>query len=159
MHLGTLGEVEKASILDSRPPLECLSGDYDHLYGPNLTLQFKFNYMNVVDFDNPVFSHLIEMVKEANDMNIKMFAYLNPINVKDGIKYVGQDFSNRFLGNTKIVREFLKKNNVDYLDLSTYLGPKYFVDKRYTSEHVNIVGKQLVAERLAKELVSKRLIR
>lgn len=158
IHLGTVKEVLENSNISSKPPLECMKEEYDHLYEKQLTLQFNFNYMNVVSFDNPMFSHIKEMIKEANDMDIKIFTYLNPINFKDGIKYVGQDFTNRFLENTQIVKEFLKNNRIDYLDLSAYMGANYFVDKYYTSEHVDIVGKRLVAEGLAKEIIRKELL-
>lgn len=142
--LGTNGTIQEEIKITEH--LECLGREYD--YKEKLSLAFRYHYMNNIKDNHPFFNDLNNTLEELKNLNIKVLVYLTPINMEDGVRYVGDEFRSRVNSNVETITEYLKKSGIDYIDMSSDLRGDYFVDKRYSCEHVNSEGRRQIANKI-----------
>lgn len=154
MKLGKVKDIIKEINIPSMS-LEC-NGE-EHKYKKELTLMFKYAYMNPISHEHEIIKALDEIIKDLNKEGIEVLIYLAPLNIADGTKYVGIDFGRRYVENIRELESFLKSRDVSYLDLSGILNHMFFIDKRYASQHLNLSGRRLVANKLATSTPVRKL--
>lgn len=158
-NLGKLGHIlKKSSIGGNRLALECLKGDYGNIFGYQLSLQFQFNYMNLVNSDHPMLVALKETIENLKNNGIEVLVYLTPVNVEDGVRYLGPPFKNRVAKSVDAIKKILEQSGVHYLDMTFLLDGKRFTGKSYSSAHLDIYGRTFVSERLAEYIRGNGLL-
>lgn len=152
LYLGRVGEIINRMQVKTDVPLECVQWDYRNIYGQQLALQFRLYYMNRIIGNQPMLRSLVEAVRLAKKSNANVIVYLTPINIEDGERFVGNGFRKRVSENIEILRNTLEKEGISLLDMTSKVGEKHFLDKAYSSEHLDMEGRRLVARVLAKEV-------
>jgi hypothetical protein len=148
VELGTNAEIERKSRIDVA--LECLHEPYD--YEEELSLRFTYHYMGVVPEDHPLFADLAATIEELRSQGIAVLAYLTPVNVEEGVGYVGPALSERVRRNADLVVRTLARLGVPSVDLVEAVPAADFIDKSYACEHLNQRGRNQVAEALARRI-------
>lgn len=152
--LGSNDDIERRAKIDE--VLECLDGPYD--YHDELKLRFTYHYMGRIPEDHPVFADLERTVEELKALGIPVLAYITPIDVEEGTRYVGPRFATRVAENVATVASALDRLEIPYENLYLDVGAEDFIDKAYACEHMNQVGRARVAERLARRIRSEGLL-
>jgi len=123
--------------------LECTKNE--NKYPAQLALSFRYNYMFDMDSQHPFFKNLNNLNTTLKKAGSKLVVYLTPLNFEDGDKYVGESFTLKVEKNLNVIREFLKVQNITYLDLSHISNKDQFIDKKHACEHLNFEARQNVS--------------
>jgi len=152
--LGPRQELMDAVSIPGTGAIECTPGLED-AYAEELGLLFQYHYTNVIEPSHPMFAFIGDTVTSARRQGIEVLVYLTPVNVEDGVKWVGAEFRQQVESNTAVIREFLEQQQIDFLDLSGELGRERFIDRRYACEHLDQQGRRFVARKLADQIEAR----
>ena len=130
-------------FIDYAPELE-------QKYTKQLALKFRYHYMMDVDPNDQMLRHIDDTVSYLKKLGIPVLIYLTPINIIDGKRLVGREFTEQVSRNFTVIKQHIEKNDVKVLDLSELLDPSCFIHKQDVFEHLNTNGRKLVAEQVSK---------
>ncbi len=144
-NLGTISSINNKIKIDK--DLYCLEKDFykNSEYIEKLSIQYQYHYMYNLNLKHKMFSHLSKIISYAKDKNIDILFYITPINFEYGEKIVGKDFETLVSKNIDTLKEFLNSKKVNYLDLSQKVQGHNFNDHQYVCEHLDFVGREIVA--------------
>ncbi|MDD2365360.1 MAG: hypothetical protein PHN84_04280 [Desulfuromonadaceae bacterium] len=149
--LGTHRSIQEQSRI---PESFDYNPERETLYAKQLGIKFRYHYMAVLAEDDAMFGYISDTINVLNKMKIPVLCYITPVNYIDGKKYVGDDFVRRIDKNLATVQYFMKKRQINIINLSKQLQPSEFIDKRDVYEHYTFVGRSLIAESLAKAVAT-----
>lgn len=108
---------------------------------------FRYYYMYSLDAGNNIFVSLQKTFDELATLQVPVLVYITPVNIEAGEKYAPA-LREIMTVNIAVVRRFLEKNRIRYLDLSFSLDPGRFVTPDTPSEHLNFRGRSFVAKEI-----------
>lgn len=150
VNLGTNREVLQASrineVIDYEPEREAL-------YARQLALKFRYHYLMDLRADNVMLASLRDTATTLEKMGIRVLFYATPINMQDGVKYVGREFEEQVSASFRLIFRQLNTANASVLDLHALLPAERFVHKKDVFEHLDTEGRRIVGERVADELL------
>lgn len=114
---------------------------------------FSYHYMHTVDVYNRKFAFIEKIVKNADDLGIKLIMYILPINFMSGMKYVGDDFLKVVEKNVNFIQTNMQSCGARVKDYSTLFDPAYFFHEDETTEHLNEKGRHVLAGNLYCEVL------
>jgi hypothetical protein len=112
-----------------------------------------------IDSGDPMLGHIEETLDHLKKLGIPVLLYLTPINVQDGERYVGAEFSEKVYRNISVIKGRIAAHGETVIDLSRALDPSCFVHKRDVFEHLNTNGREFVAQQVTEaslELLRKK---
>ena len=145
MHLGKRTRIDELALINCTEPLEYLE---HHDFGPQLAMQFKYHYMNIITPSHGMLGCLGRTIARAAASRAAVVCYITPINHEDATRYVGPGFAERVRANVAVVMQYLATTPAHSEDLSFALSSDHFVDKRTSSEHLDLPGREFVARRI-----------
>lgn len=119
-------------------------------YARQLAIKFRYHYMMDVGPNDPMLRHIDDTVGYLKKLGIPVLLYLTPINVVDGERYGGKEFTEQVTRNFTVIRNRIETHGVSVLDLSRLLDPSCFIHKQDVFEHLNTDGRKRVAQQVAK---------
>jgi len=156
VNLGTNGEILAASRIDE--PLD-YAPEREPQYARQLAIKFRYHYMMPVETNDPMLKRIEETLGHLKKLGIPVLLYLTPINVQDGDRYVGTEFSEQVFRNVSVIKGRIAAHGETVIDLSRSLDPSFFIHKRDVFEHLNTDGREFVAQQVAQvalELLRKK---
>jgi len=150
-HFGNMAELAQRA---KGVPLDLECQDNQSPYQDALKAKFILNYMHDIATDHPLLQSLKALADALMKQDIRIAAYLVPVNVADGNALVGPEFARTIRRNKMIVTAVLEREQLPYVDLTEALSGKDFADKGCACEHLAAAGRQVVARRIAKMLQS-----
>lgn len=114
----------------------------------NISNKFIFLYMGSLDKNHRKLKSLDNIIDLADKAGIKLYVYINPIDFKNGERYVGPDFVKQTTANTETICSILKEKNLPCLNLAFSLDSSYFDYSIYPGEHFNEKGRKFIAEQV-----------
>ena len=109
------------------------------------------NMISLQDRNIQAMRHVAEVLTEHD---ITPIFYITPIDAKTAVNYLGGEFIERLLENTKLIKSVLAQSHVPVLDLSTVLSTEYFTwteegsTALYPNEHLKQMGRMFVVRNL-----------
>lgn len=128
--------------------LEC-KPEQKETFRQSLRIGFIYHYMYNLDSNHPVLIALTDMVKKLRQRQIPVIIYMTPINVEDGIRFVGPEFRERVRNNLAVIRASLAQWDTAWFDWLESLPAERFTDQNFVCEHLDEEGRQFVATQLA----------
>lgn len=123
---------------------------------------FIFHYMFKLTEHNRKIIFLRRIVKLLSSMNIKYYLYFTPINYKAGERLIGKKFINGLNKNLIFIKNTLMEFNnypQGYIsDHSLILSSNYFFHKYNSTEHLNEKGRQILADKVIKNMVKHKIL-
>lgn len=113
---------------------------------------FRFNYLYKLDSNIEGLQYLRKMIALSKDNNIKVLAFVPPINYELGKEIFGRTFIPDYNDNVNIIKEILKDYGIKLLDLSFILSKDCFAEPDTPDETTNERGREKVADVLQKEM-------
>ena len=107
-----------------------------------------YHYMFDLEPDHRKLDSMINLAELAAERDVRVIFYITPVNVEQGERFLGREFSEHFADNVRVVRSRLDAaslDNVTLLDLAFDLPAYDFID----NEHLTETGKEYVAEQVA----------
>lgn len=145
-NLGTNRQILAASRIDEWLDY---APEREHRYARQLALKFRYHYMMHVGSKDPMLGYLEDTLDHLKKLGIPVLLYLTPINTQDGVRYVGNEFSEQVYRNFAVIRQRIKAHGETVIDLSRSLDPSFFIHKRDVFEHLNTEGREFVAQQVA----------
>ncbi len=107
---------------------------------------FRLNYM--YDFDREVEGvvYFEKTLKKAKENNVKVIAYIPPINYEMGERLLGEEFTEKYKKNVERIEEITKQYDAELLDMSYRLKSEEFAEMYTPDETANEKGRAIVAE-------------
>ncbi len=97
-----------------------------------------------------MFEYLNEITKYSNKNNLNVLFYITPVNYEYGKLLLGDDFYNLIKNNVSIVKDFLDRENMNYINLAFNLKKNNFIDTQHVVEHVDINGRRIISAEIYK---------
>lgn len=116
-----------------------------------------FFFMYSLKPDDPAPQALKRMVKQLAAAGITAVPYFTPVDMASCREALGSQFDTRIEENLAVLRGLLEELEVDYLDLSSSLGPEFFAWTHYPNDHLKDSGRKYVAERIFEHLSRPRI--
>ena len=107
-----------------------------------------YHYMYNLEPDHRKLDAMVAVAELAAKHGVDVIFYITPVNVEQGERFLGSEFSQRFADNIRVVQSTLDAaslDNVTLLNLAFDLPAYDFTDL----EHLTETGKEYVAEQLA----------
>lgn len=114
---------------------------------------FKINYLYRLDMETEGIVYLKEMIKLAQEYEIKTFYFIPPINYVWGREVVGETFDQRYKENVQKVFTLLENETI--IDFSYKYTPDFFAEPTTPDETVNEKGRESMANILCDEILNK----
>lgn len=133
---------------------------YDKLYYKHgafrdkLSIKYKTHYMYKLNKNHEMFVYIKELIDYSKNHDIRLIFYITPINIDHGNMIVGESFKKVVSDNINVLKQFFSDNHVAILDLSHSVSGENFIDQNYVCEHVDYIGRNIIA-RSIKKLLSK----
>ena len=135
---------EQAMIIGDIESL-CHSGDRE----TRLTAEFAGYYMHDLDNNHRSFRALLDMIDQFHHTGVTPLVYITPVDREEGSRRHGVAFDRQLDRNIGVIREALAKRQVVLHDLSHTMPSSRFTYYERVNEHLDDIGRQLVAEQLA----------
>jgi len=107
-----------------------------------------YHYMLTLEPDHRKLDAMVAVAELAAGRGINVIFYISPVNVEQGERFLGSEFTERFADNTRVVQSRLEAAALDsvmLLNLAFDLPAYDFTDM----EHLTETGKEYVAEQIA----------
>ena len=107
-----------------------------------------YHYMLSLEPDHRKLDAMVEVAELAGRRGINVIFYITPVNVEQGERFLGSEFTERFADNVRVVESRLDpaaRESVTLLDMAFDLPAYDFIDM----EHLTETGKEYVAEQIA----------
>ncbi len=118
----------------------------------NIRDKFIFDYMYDLSNEHRKIKSMLNIINTAKNNNIQLYIYVTPIDIDNGVKYVGNDFVRQTKKNSNYICYLIKKENLPCLNLSQGLNSSNFNYSVYPNEHLNEKGRRFVAEKISELL-------
>ncbi len=106
-------------------------------------------YMYSLDKNHRKVQSMIEIAKILKENDIDLLFYITPINYQAGEQLLGNEFNQRLIENTDVIKTALIEQGVETLDLTFRLESTFF----RVAEHLSEEGREIVAEEIAKQIL------
>ena len=113
---------------------------------------FILHYLQPLIHQHRKLKALKEIVKIAEEQELEVLMYITPIDFSRAEDLKIEGFREQVLENIKIINNELASSAVEILDLSFSMESQYFGYDKIPNEHLNMFGKQLLAEKLNVQL-------
>lgn len=117
---------------------------------------FIFHYTNILRPEHPKLFFLLEAIKILKRMKIPFLAYITPLNIKAGVVFAGKSFSDILRVNVQTVLDLINPYCVNgqgcVENWSEYLGQEYFFHPDNATEHLNEMGRDILATWIADKI-------
>jgi hypothetical protein len=117
---------------------------------------FIYHYTHALMREHPKVMFLENTLKLLQKMGIPFFAYLTPLNAKAGERLIGNSFSNALHDNVRVVSDLVDSYCTDGISVfknwSEMLDSKYFFYPDNATEHLNEIGRCILASSIADEV-------
>jgi hypothetical protein len=156
VNLGTNSQILAASRIDEWLDY---APEREQRYARQLGIKFRYHYMMHIDSKDQMLGYLEDTLDHLKKLGIPVLLYLTPINVQDGERYVGTEFSEQVYRNVSVIKGRIVAHGETVIDLSRSLDPSFFIHKRDVFEHLNTGGREFVAQQVAQvalELLRKK---
>jgi hypothetical protein len=98
---------------------------------------------------HPMLGAMILAARKFERAGVTPVIYVTPVDLEEGERLLGPLFAARFREGIAVIQRELEREGVAFLDLSGLLGSRFFVDREYACEHLNLAGREAVAVKLA----------
>lgn len=119
---------------------------------------FTIYHCFTISPDHPMLTALRRTVALARAVAANVHAYIAPINLEAGMRHVGDHFQRRVAENTARVRQalasHLASDGVHLHDFSTNFPSRCFLRPEQPTEHLNDLGRRMLADFLRREIVT-----
>ncbi|MFA5830738.1 MAG: hypothetical protein WC878_02805 [Candidatus Paceibacterota bacterium] len=137
------GTVQVGTVAD-------FEGDkFDTVTPENIKAKLIYHYMFDLSPDHRKLVSLKKMLAIAKKAEIKTYVYITPIDYQMGQKYIGKDFETQTAKNIAMICKIVREENRPCLDLSHSVSHEGFYYETYPNEHLNEIGRNLVAEKVS----------
>lgn len=117
---------------------------------------FIFHYTNRLVQGHRKLMALENILKLLQEQRIPFLAYITPLNVDAGVRWVGTEFSAALHENVRMVSslvgEYLTDGKSVFMDWSESMRSEYFFHADNATEHLNETGRKMLAESIAGEV-------
>ncbi len=114
---------------------------------------FIFHYLHRLTQEHALIHALRGIVATGRRMGARILFYTTPINYQAGSHFVGEEFTTLLAANVSVVRDVLgaaaSGDGASFLDYSQWLDSEYFFHSHLATEHLNLAGRQLLANEIA----------
>ena len=112
---------------------------------------FTYHYLYPLTMSNRKLRLLKAALNYCQALNIKVAAYITPVNYRSGVKYAGRYFAQICNSNVKMIfRAFeTKPNTIILRDYSTLFTPDFFFNEDNSTEHLNQRGRLMLSKEIA----------
>ena len=148
--------------LDYSEPVETPSNGnlslekWDRIKISNLKKSYIEKYFQTIDNDNKNFQSYVEMTELLIKNKIDFIYYFTPINGNVSTVLENDFFLKRIAQNKQKIKSVLENEfNKNFIDLSLAIESSLFTSKGEPDEHLNFLGRKLVAEKVVHKILQK----
>jgi hypothetical protein len=119
---------------------------------------FIYHYLHPLTAAHPKIGFLRQTASLLQSLNIRLASYITPINVRAGVRFVGDSFETTIEAQARLITEAMSQQpagNILFSDWSRQFESQYFFHPDLATEHLNEMGRQLLAGMVA-DLVHKQ---
>lgn len=117
---------------------------------------FIFHYTNILRPEHPKLFFLLEAISLLKRMQIPFLAYITPLNIKAGVAFAGTPFTKILRANVQTVLDLINPHCINgqgcVENWSEYLGQEYFFHLDNATEHLNEMGRNILATLIADKI-------
>ncbi|MCT4617937.1 MAG: hypothetical protein N4A62_00890 [Marinisporobacter sp.] len=123
----------------------------DHLEN-NRRMVFRMNYMYRIKKNTEDMEYLIKILELCKDRGIVVLPFIPPVNYEYAAQCIGEKFKLAYDANCDKMKDWVREQGVELLDLSYILGSNCFADPKTIDETANGKGRQIILEEFLKAL-------
>jgi len=146
-----LGTIEQIGAKAALPEFPC-QVDLNRYAAP-LRLAFDINYGAPIRADDPYIGDLDETITRLRRGGIRPVVYITPLNFDDIARFAGPEVVAQLKANLALVRRIGTERGWGIVDLSQTLSSAHFITRDCACEHVDSLGRALIARAVAAALV------
>lgn len=117
---------------------------------------FQHHYTCPLDRENRKLQSLVKAVKTLNDLGVPVYCYITPINHEAGTEYCGSSFTGKVRENISVLQRELEMAAATASlsgmfrldDFAFKFGRDVFFTPHNSTEHLRLVGRQFIAQRI-----------
>jgi len=113
---------------------------------------FILHYLQLLHSNHKKLTALKDIVEICNKHEIDLLMYIIPIDIMKAERLNINTFKRTVLENISVIKNSLKEESVEVLDLSFYLKSENFNYNLMPNEHLNMYGRKKIAERIKQKL-------
>ena len=115
-----------------------------------------FHYMERIGSSHPRALELVALARRVDELGISTIFYTSPIDFETCMKHYGTGFLSRIYENVAVLREVLRGQGHELLDLSLALDSDAFHYHGAPIEHLDERGRRFMAETLHRAIVERQ---
>jgi hypothetical protein len=129
---------------------------WDRIKISNLKKSYIEKYFQTIDNDNKNFQSYVEMTELLIKNKIDFIYYFTPINGNVSTVLENDFFLKRIAQNKQKIKSVLENEfNKNFIDLSLAIESSLFTSKGEPDEHLNFLGRKLVADKVVHKILQK----
>ena len=129
---------------------------WDRIKISSLKKSYVERYFQTIDNDNKNFQSYVEMTELLIKNKIDFIYYLTPINGNVSTVLENDFFLKRIVQNKQKIKSVLENEfNKNFIDLSLAVESSLFTSKGKPDEHLNFLGRKLVADKVVHKILQK----
>lgn len=120
---------------------------------------FRYHYLYSLTSNHKYFANLKNTIDSLRSSGINVLTYITPINIEEGTRLLGKEFSDIVNNNVNIIENFLALKKIPFINLLMKVKNENFMDKHVVCEHVDYVGKRFIALEIQKKITELKWIK